>query len=446
MFKTIMPLNMIIAMRFLGLFIVLPVISVYALSLPGATPTTVGIVIGGYAITQMIFQVPFGIMSDKIGRKTTIVVGLVIFAIGSIIAAQADDMLMLLFGRFLQGAGAIGAVVTAMISDIVKEEQRPKAMALMGGSIALSFALAMVLGPVLGASAGVSTLFYIVAAMAIISIFILIKYVPNTPKIRHTYNGDDKYTFLTNSQLLKMNITNFLQKGLMTFAFMIIPIVLTKTYGWEMSELWKVYLPAMVAGIFAMGPAAMLAEKRGMFKQVLMLGIVFFGISYYIISLSSASIDATVVSDDYTLFVVGVIVFFMGFNMHEPIMQSLATKYAKVYQKGAVLGVFNSYGYFGTFIGGFVGGMYLETLPLSEISLVIMTICIAWVVLIATLPNPAKTKVEYIDLDKTDASKHEVLHNTNGCIEWYINDTENIIIIRYNMDIITPEEIQTLIK
>jgi len=446
MLKTIMPLNIIIAMRFLGLFIVLPVISVYALSLPGATPTTVGIVIGGYAITQMIFQVPFGIISDKIGRKSTIVMGLIIFAIGSLIAAQADNMITLLFGRFLQGAGAIGAVVTAMISDIVKEEQRPKAMALMGGSIALAFAIAMVAGPLIGAAAGVSTLFYIVAVMAIVSIFILIKYVPNAPKITHTYNGSDKYSFLVNPSLLKMNITNFLQKGLMTFAFMIIPIVLTKAYGWQVSELWKVYLPAMVAGIFAMGPAAMLAEKRGMFKQVLMLGIAFFGISYYIISLSSASIDAKIVSDDYTLFVVGVIVFFMGFNMHEPIMQSLTTKYAKVYQKGAVLGVFNSYGYFGTFIGGFVGGMYLETLPLSQISIVILAICIAWIVLIATLPNPAKTKVHYMDLKDTDSSKHSILHDTDGCIEWYINDTENIIIVRYNSDIISADEIQNLIK
>jgi MFS family permease len=214
MLKTIMPLNIIIAMRFLGLFIVLPVISVYALSLPGATPTTVGIVIGGYAITQMIFQVPFGIISDKIGRKSTIVMGLIIFAIGSLIAAQADNMITLLFGRFLQGAGAIGAVVTAMISDIVKEEQRPKAMALMGGSIALAFAIAMVAGPLIGAAAGVSTLFYIVAVMAIVSIFILIKYVPNAPKITHTYNGSDKYSFLVNPSLLKMNITNFLQKGL----------------------------------------------------------------------------------------------------------------------------------------------------------------------------------------------------------------------------------------
>jgi len=446
MFKTIMPLNAIIAMRFLGLFIVLPVLSVYALSLPGATTTTVGIVIGGYAITQMLFQVPFGVLSDKIGRKKTLIFGLLIFALGSAISAIATDISTLLIGRFLQGAGAIGSVAVAMISDIIKEEQRPKAMALMGGTIAVSFAISMLLGPIIGAATGVQTLFYIVALMALFSIFILVKYVPNVPTITHTYNGSDKYSFLSDSKLITMNITNFLQKGLMTFAFMIIPIVLTKAYGWQMSELWKVYLPAMIAGVVAMGPAAMLAEKRGMFKQVLIAGIVFFAVSYYIIGLSDANIHSVVSSDDYMLFAAGVIIFFMGFNMHEPIMQSLATKYAKIHQKGAILGVFNSFGYFGTFIGGFVGGIYLESISLETISYVIMVISLLWIVLIATLPNPSKTKNLYLSLDGLDKNKFNDLHTTNGCIEWYINNTENIIIVKYDATLLFEEKIISLLK
>jgi len=186
MFKTIMPLSLIIALRFLGLFIVLPLISIYALNLPGATPSLVGIVIGGYAITQMIFQVPFGIMSDKLGRKGTIIVGLLLFAIGSVVCALSTDMVTLLVGRFLQGAGAIGSVITAMISDIVREEQRSKAMALMGGSIAVSFAIAMLVGPLLGGYVGINSLFWLTAILALISIFILIKKVPNPPIVTHT--------------------------------------------------------------------------------------------------------------------------------------------------------------------------------------------------------------------------------------------------------------------
>jgi len=442
MFKTIMPLSLIISFRFLGLFIVLPLISVYALSLPGATPTLVGIVIGGYAITQMIFQVPFGIMSDKLGRKGTIIVGLLLFAIGSIICAIANDMLTLLLGRFLQGAGAIGAVVTAMISDIVREEERPKAMALMGGSIAASFALAMLAGPLIGAYAGINTLFYLTAFLALASIYILIKKVPNPPVVTHTYHDHSKISFLANPNLIKMNITNFLQKGMMTFAFMIIPIVLTKHYGWELTDLWKVYLPAMIAGVLAMGPAAVMAEKKGKFKQILLIGIVFFALSYYLIGNSSST----------PLFLVGVVIFFIGFNMHEPIMQSLTTKYIKVHEKGKVLGVFNSFGYLGTFVGGFVGGMFLQEIDgsfaqsLHNISMVIVGVSILWIVLIATLPNPLKKKIAYIDLDTIDNTKLNQLDSLSACDEWYINNTENIIIIKYDADLLSEESLIDTIK
>ncbi len=442
MFKTIAPLSAIISLRFFGLFVVLPVISVYALSLPNSNPTLVGIVIGGYAVTQMIFQVPFGIMSDKLGRKGTIIVGLLLFAIGSIICGLSDNILSLLLGRFLQGAGAIGAVVTAMISDIVREEQRPKAMALMGGSIAMSFALAMIVGPTLGAYAGINSLFYLTAFLALASIVVLVKYVPTPPVVTHTYHGESKISFLANPQLIKMNITNFLQKGMMTFAFMMIPIILTRTYGWELMDLWKIYLPAMIGGIFAMAPAAILAEKKGKFKEVLLVGIVFFALSYYLIGNANSE----------TLFLLGIVVFFIGFNMHEPIMQSLTTRYTKVHEKGKVLGVFNSFGYFGTFIGGFIGGLYFKEVDgsflqsLGDISMFIVVVSVLWLALIATLPNPTKIKNIYLDLSETNENNHNKLDDLTGCSEWYINNTEKIIIIKYDSDITSEDEIKGLIK
>ncbi len=442
MFKTIMPLSLIISFRFLGLFIVLPVLSIYALSLPGATTTLVGIVIGGYAITQMIFQVPFGMMSDMLGRKETIIMGLLLFAIGSILCAISTDMLTLLLGRFLQGAGAIGAVVTAMISDLVKEEQRPKAMALMGGSIAASFALAMLLGPVIGAFAGIESLFWLTALLAIVSIVILIKLVPKPPHVTHTYHNHSKTSFLVHPELIKMNITNFLQKGMMTFAFMIIPIILTKTYGWELADLWKIYLPAMIAGILGMGPAAVMAEKKGKFKEVLLIGIVFFALSFYFIGNSTTQ----------TLFLVGIIIFFIGFNMHEPIMQSLTTRYVKVHEKGKVLGVFNSFGYLGTFIGGFVGGMYLKeidgsfTQSLENISFIIVIISLLWLVLIATLPNPLKKRNAYLHIDQCDENKYTNLDDVTGIDEWYLNNTEQLLIVKYDGDILSEEEIKKLVN
>ncbi|QKE28036.1 putative sugar transporter, major facilitator superfamily [Arcobacter acticola] len=436
MIKSVLPLSLIIALRFFGLFLVLPVISVYAMNLEGATPTLVGVVIGGYALTQMIFQVPFGVISDKLGRKGTIVIGLILFAIGSLICAVSTDIYTLLFGRLLQGAGAIGAVVTATISDLVKEEQRSKAMATMGMFIGIAFAASMAAGPTIGASFGVHTLFYITMAIALGSIFVLLKMVPNPPHITHTYNKKvEMGAVLGNVNLIKMNITNFLQKGLMTFAFMLIPIVLTKHFGWELGELWKVYIPAMIFGFIAMAPAAIIAEKKGKFREILVIGIVFFAVSYLIIGFSPSA----------TVFVIGVVIFFIGFNMHEPIMQSLASKFAKVHQRGLVLGIFNSAGYLGTFLGGVLGGMFYNEENLSTMVIVIALICALWAVLILTMANPAKKKFAYLSLNEFHLENSGNL--TNDAIdEWYINNTENVIAIKYDNEKISEEEIKALLR
>jgi MFS family permease len=433
MFKKILALNMIISLRMFGLFIVLPVLSIYALNMPNSSHAMVGIIIGGYAITQMLFQVPFGMISDKIGRKKTIIVGLVIFALGSLVAGMANDIYTLLVGRLLQGAGAIGSVITATISDVVKEEERGKAMAIMGGSIGMAFAISMVAGPVIaGHFGGVSTLFFLVTFLALLSIYILVKYVPNPPVIKHTYLEDEKFKLFENKNLMKMNITNLLVKGFMTFAFMIIPIILTKTYGWEQTELYKIYLPSMVAGILAMGPAAMIAEKKGKYKLMLLLGIFFLGMAYLIIGMSHT----------YMVFAVGIIIFFIGFNLQEPILQSLASKYAKVHQRGQVLGIFNSFGYFGTFIGGAIGGALLDVVSLSSIAYGIIVLCLLWAGMVFSMDNPAKSKIAYIHLDDTDHAKHQDLHALKGCKEWYINDTESVLIVKYDEEMTNEEEIR----
>ncbi|WP_198305357.1 MFS transporter [Arcobacter vandammei] len=436
MIKSVMPLSFIIALRFFGLFIVLPVLSVYALSLEGANSTLVGIVVGGYALTQVIFQTPFGIMSDKLGRKGTIIMGLFLFAIGSLICAVATDIFTLMLGRLLQGAGAIGAVVTAMISDVVKEHERPKAMAMMGMFIGLAFAVAMIAGPLIGGFIGVPTLFYITMILALASIYILVKKVPNPPQITHTYNEKlNLKDVLGNANINRMHITNFFQKALMTFAFLVIPIILTKTYNWDKSELWYVYLPAMIFGLLSMAPAAIIAEKKGKFREILSLGIIFFLISYLIIGFSSSAL----------VFSIGVVIFFVGFNMHEPIMQSLTSKFAKVHQRGSVLGVFNSFGYLGTFVGGVLGGIMLDTLDLSSFAIIIAVICVLWLILIITMPNPSKTKTIYLDLNEYKLNKN-ALNDNSKIDEWYINNTENIVAIKFDEKNITEDEIKSFLK
>jgi MFS family permease len=214
MFKKVLPLSTILFLRFLGLFLVLPVLSLYALNLEGATPFLVGVIVGGYALTQAIFQIPFGSMSDKIGRKPTILFGLIIFIAGSLVSAYATDIYTLMIGRFLQGAGAIGSVVTAMIADLVEEKQRGHAMAIMGGFIAMAFAFAMGLGPVVASHFGVNVIFEITAFLAFLAIVILFTKVPTPPKIKHIYHNKAKTSdILKDPNLLGMIIIMLCKKG-----------------------------------------------------------------------------------------------------------------------------------------------------------------------------------------------------------------------------------------
>ncbi len=439
MFKKVFPLSSILFLRFLGLFLVLPVLSVYALDLEGATPFLVGIIVGGYALTQAIFQVPFGTLSDKIGRKPTILIGLLIFLVGSLIAAYSTNIYMLMLGRFLQGAGAIGSVVTAMIADLVEEKTRGHAMAIMGGFIAMSFALAMALGPVIASHYGISAIFIITAVLAVVAIVVLFAKVPTPPKIKHIYHGKTStMDILKDPNLLGMIIINAMQKGLMTAAFVIIPIFLTKPeygFNWEKSELWMVYLPAMVAGLIAMGPAAVFGEKRNIPKQIFMVSIILFTASFIMMGMTTSS----------SVFVTAVIFFFIAFNMMEPLVQSMISKFAKVHQKGAALGIANSVAYFMTFLGGTFAGLFLDVSGRQTLGLSIGAVGFIWLLWTAIkMQNPLRyshliTPKDDVDFDKLNALEHEHI------AEWFINETENVVVVKYASEKLQESEIEAKI-
>ncbi len=437
MFKKIAPLSAILFLRFFGLFIVLPVVSIYALDLDGATPFLVGVVVGGYALTQAIFQVPFGAMSDKIGRKPTLLVGLIIFLIGSIICAISDNIYLLMVGRFLQGAGAIGSVVTAMIADLVPEESRGKAMALMGASIALAFAFAMGLGPVLGAKFGVDTLFAITAGVSILAMILLFTKVPTPPVIKHTYHKKASSSdILSDPNLLNMIIINAMQKGLMTVAFVLIPIILTSdAFGWQKSELYMAYLPAMIFGFASMGPAVIFGEKKNNPKLIFLISIIFFIASFSIMALSSSS----------TVFVVGVVLFFMAFNMMEPLVQSMISKFAKVHQKGLALGMSNSAAYFATFIGGSAAGFLLGEVDIQTLGLSVAAVALLWLLWTLRLQNPKKYSHLFLPLDSTNIQKLQNLESEH-IAEWYINETEKVVAIKYLATAIDSAELEAKIR
>ncbi|MDR1285420.1 MAG: MFS transporter [Campylobacteraceae bacterium] len=430
MLKTIFPISVIIALRFLGLFIVLPVLSAYALELKGANEILVGASLGIYAISQMVMQIPFGAMSDKFGRKEALFAGTVIFMVGSLMCAYADSIYALFIGRFIQGMGAVGAVGSALISDLVKEETRAKAMAFMGMIIALSFAFSMTLGPIIGGYFGVDKLFLLTAFLAFLSLFLLFA-IKNPPKIRSVGKVEkvNYIKLLKDENLCRMNITNFLQKMLMTMTFLSVPIIMIQQFLWDKKELWHIYVPAMIFGIFAMLPSVIVGEKMRKSKEMLCVGILFFALSYFFIGYAK----------DTLFFIIGIVLFFIGFNIHEPLMQSLASKYAKVKSRGATLGVFNFFGYFGTFCGGIIGGFFLKYCSMEQISWIVFATCTVWFFLMLTLKNPAFFQNIYIPLSQIGQSYLQYLESTNGITEWYISD--DTLIVKFNAKILNRENI-----
>ncbi|SFV57311.1 MULTIDRUG-EFFLUX TRANSPORTER [hydrothermal vent metagenome] len=443
MFKQIMPLSLIVALRFFGLFIVLPVLSIYALDMPDATPFLAGLVVGGYALTQALFQVPFGLMSDKFGRKKVLFFGLVIFIIGSVIAALSDNIYMLLIGRFLQGAGAIGSVVSAMIADLVKEEERAHAMAIMGGTIAMSFAVAMIVAPIVGGNWGIDKLFWLTAILSIMAIGVLFTAVPQPPKIVHSYSEEESKFFdvFNDKALIRMYITFLFHSSIMTMAFFIIPIVMTHSvidggFGWAKAELWKVYLPAMIFGLVAMGPAAVFGEKYGKGREIFMISVatIFFGF----IAMGFATTP--------WVFIVGVVLFFIGFNMFEPLLQSFVAKFAKVHQKGAALGVANTFAYTGIFLGGLLAGWLMQHYDRATLAMVVGGISILWFIWVATMPNPNNRGNVYLPLDLFDREKVASLTEHEAIVESYVNETEQIAVVKFNKDMIDEDEVRGMLS
>lgn len=413
------------------------VLSAYAMELEGATTTLIGLAVGGYALTQALLQVPFGILSDKIGRKKTILIGLIIFAIGSIIAGLSNDIYMLLLGRFLQGAGAIGSVIIAMISDHVREDERAHAMATMGMVIALSFTTAMILGPILGGMEnGVPNLFYLTAGMALLSIILLFTVVPKAPKITHSFSQEEAKVkdVFKDKDLVRMYVTFLFHSSTMAIAFFLIPLVLKDKFGLPLGEFWKVYLPAVFFGIIAMGPAAVFGEKYNKGKEVFLISIAFIAVAFLLMGFSESIL----------LFGTGVVFFFIGFNMFEPLLQSFVSKFAKAHQKGAALGVANTFAYIGMGIGATLAGKIFEIGNVSAVAIVVLVVSIFWAIWIYGMRNPGLRGTIYLGTDIFDRDRLEVIKTDNGINDIYVNESEGVMVIKYDKEILDEDTIRGL--
>ena len=410
-------LSLLMAIRFLGLFIVMPVLALYAMSLKGADAFSVGIALGAYALSQIFLQIPFGKLADKYDKKIILVIGLSLLGLGSLVCAFSDNIYTLIFGRLLQGAGAIGGVIMAYMADLADEENRAKIFARMGQFIALSFALSMILGPTIGAKYGVDKLFLLTFILALVSIWIVIKKVPPAPTIIHHIKQEASLKdILTHKELLKLFYSGFMQKGLMTVFFLLVPIIFTQQLHWDKTELWKVYIPALVVGFFALPLGAILAEKKGKGKLVFILSALSITLSLILFLIGS---KATIFS--------AVLIFFFGFNLLEPVLQSFVSKVALANQKATALSTSNTIQYLGIFLGGAVAGYFLNKGLLKEFLILAIIMGIIWIVTLVKMKPIKKFKiVEYENFDKDFI---EELLTEKNVYDFY--EKEGKLIVRY---------------
>ncbi|MFM1990675.1 MAG: hypothetical protein RJA99_3632 [Pseudomonadota bacterium] len=345
-------LSSLYAFRMLGLFLILPVFAVHAHTLPGGdSPLLVGLVLGIYSLTQGVLQLPFGMASDRLGRKPVIIFGLVLFALGSLVAAQATDLTWTIIGRALQGTGAISAAVTACIADLTRDSQRTKAMAMVGASIGLTFALSLVAAPLLYAWVGMAGLFHLTGLMALAGIVIVLFAVPSLPTpSRRPGEGVQRTRFrevALDPELMRLNVGIFSLHLVQMAMFVVLPAWLVERAQLPLADHWKVYLPVVAASFVLMVPPIAWGERSGRLRAVTLGGIA----AILVAQLGYAAQPVGIVP-----FVVLLLVFFAAFNVLEATVPSMVSRLAPPDVKGTALGLYNTVQALGLFAGGAVGG------------------------------------------------------------------------------------------
>ncbi len=342
-------LSGIFALRMLGLFLVLPVFALEARQYPGGEdPLSLGLAMGIYGLTQGLLQLPFGMASDRFGRKRVIVLGLIIFALGSFWAAVATDLTQLLIGRSLQGAGAVSAAVTALLADLTRDEVRTKAMALVGASIGLMFALSLVVSPVLTAWIGFAGLFWLTGVMALVRVAVVIWGAPPAPPAVVGRGRGRLVDVLAHADLMRLNVGVFVLHAVQLAMWVAVPALLVQA-GLDKAQHWQVYLPAVLLSFLFLG-VVFAMERRGHLKKVFLLSIGLIALVQLGLLVQSVGTPSLGVLAAWLL------VFFCGFNALEATQPSLASRIAPRAMRGTALGVYNTLQSLGFFVGGLVGG------------------------------------------------------------------------------------------
>ena len=443
--RAIIGLAGIYALRMLGLFIILPIFALYAEKLPGGeSHFLIGVALGAYGLTQAILQIPAGWLSDRYGRKPIIIMGLLLFAAGSFIAASADDIYWIIAGRVIQGAGAINAAVMALTADLTREEHRTKAMALIGISIGITFSISMVLSPILYRLIGMSGIFTLVGVLAFVSIAVVIWFIPK-PGITRFHSDTEANTgklkeVLRNKDLLRMDFGVFTLHAILMSVFMQVPFIL-RADGLDAQHQWQVYLPVMLIAFALMVPPIIVAEKKAKLKQVFMLSIIMAALGQLGILFMQDSVWGVALS---------LLVFFTAFNVLEATQPSIVSKIAPLAAKGTAMGVFSSVQFLGAFFGSAMGGLLMQLYGGNAVLVFAVLMLLLWLVVASSMrpPQALMTKMYHLpEMNEDAAGKlRQSLAQLRGVKEVLVVAGEQIACLKVEMSGFDENAIENMVK
>ncbi len=422
----------IYGLRMLGMFLILPIFAIYAQTLEGGHDhTMVGLALGAYGLTQVLLQLPFGIASDKYGRKKVIYVGMLIFVIGSVVAAMGTDIITVIIGRAIQGAGAVSAVVMALVADSTREEHRTKAMAMIGGTIGVTFALSLVGGPLLNQSIGVPGIFWMTAILSLFAIGV-VKFLVPDPVNSHFHSDTETAPgkikeVLANSQLLRLNFGAFSLHAAQMAMFVVVPFALKETSGMSENQHWLVYLPVLTISFVMMLPAIIYGEKYAKLKPVF-IGAV--ATMLFAQLLFAANIH------HFWGVVTALFFYFLAFNLLEATLPSLISKMAPAASKGTAIGVHNTAQSLGIFIGAVVGGFLSGNYGFASVFIFCSMLMVIWLISAFGMKTPpsVKTKMYHVEslAEKQAAELKQSVESMVGVEEVAVLAQESTLIVKIN--------------
>jgi len=398
--KSVYSLAGIYALRMMGLFMILPVFALYAKDLKGHTPALVGVAIGIYGLTQALLQIPFGMLSDRLGRKKIITFGLIIFAIGSVVAATADSIYGVIIGRALQGSGAIAAAIMALTADLTREEHRLSAMATIGISIGMSFMVSLVLGPILNHWIGVDGIFWLTAILSLCAIAVLMFIVPNP--VHSSFHRDAMTApqqlkeVVKDKQLVRLDIGVMLLHMMLTATFVVLPLALRDVAHLQTEDHWMVYLPVMFLSMVTMIPFVIIAESKRRMKEVFGAAILTLAVAEVVLVFEYKSVAGIV----FSLFL-----FFVAFNVLEATLPSLVAKMVAPDRKGTAMGVFSTSQFMGAFFGGTLGGTLHGAFGIGAVFGLCAVMAIVWFMVASTMQSPRYLSSYMVKVGEVDEKR-----------------------------------------